>query len=338
MNPVTIHIFDVDQSKQVTSHFYDICTTSGEDCGKAAVFFNVIHEKFQNDSVPWMNAVSLSVDNTNSMIGRNNSIASCCKARNPNIFVAGCSCHLADIAATEGNGLNVENVLIDLYYWFDKSSKQKGKQVEYFEFCDQEYQNILKHVFTRWLSLEHCIERTLKKLPSLKSYFLSESLDEERIKRLQAAFSNPLLEVVLLSIVHLFSYLQNSTSFCREVNPQFMFCKELCFPLRGRLQIVLLRPLSLKTQKLKISTWMMQAKPTIFLGGVTKPTLDRLLNEGDISVTLHQKFFAATRCYFRSSLDYILQKFPLNGELITNAVWVDVPQRLEVQWDSVQYF
>lgn len=110
---------------------------------KLLFFFNVMHEKFQNDSVPWMNAVSLSVDNTNSMIGRNNSIASRCKARNPDIFVAGCSCHLAGIAATEGNnafsegiGLNVENVLIDLYYWFDKSSKWKGKLLEYFEFCD----------------------------------------------------------------------------------------------------------------------------------------------------------------------------------------------------------
>ena len=164
MNPVTIRIFDVNRSKQVTSHFYDMCTTSGEDCGKAAVFVNAMHEKFQNDSVPWMNAVSLSVDNTNSMIGRNNSIAPRCKARNPNIFVAGCLCHLADIAATEGNGLNVENVLIDLYYWFDKSSKQKGKLLEYFEFCDQEYQNILKHVFTHWLSLEHCIERALKEI------------------------------------------------------------------------------------------------------------------------------------------------------------------------------
>lgn len=55
------------------------------------------------------------------------------------------------------------------------SSKWKGKLLEYFEFCDQEYQNILKHVFTHWLSLEHCIERALKKFPSLKTYFLSES-------------------------------------------------------------------------------------------------------------------------------------------------------------------
>lgn len=79
MNPVTVRIFDVNRSKQVQSHFYDMCTTSGEDCGKAAAIFNVMDQKFQNDSMPWLNAVSLSVDNTNSMVGCNNSIASRCK-------------------------------------------------------------------------------------------------------------------------------------------------------------------------------------------------------------------------------------------------------------------
>lgn len=139
---------------------------------------------------------------------------------------------------------------------------------------------------------------------------------------LQAAFSNPLLEVVqCFSIVHLFSHLQNSTSFCREVNPQFMFCKGLCFPLQGRLQIVLLRPLSLKMQKLKISTWMMQAKPYDLPWGCDKAyTWQSLEWRRHFSNFASEIFFAATRCYFQSSLHYILRKFPLNDELIRNAV------------------
>ena len=160
MNPVTIRIFDINRSKQVESHFYDMSTTSGEDCGKAAAIFDVLDEKFQNDSMPWHNAVSLSVDNTNAMIGCNNSIASRCKNENPNIFISGCACHLAHIDATEANdaftdvlGINIEDVLIDLFYWFDKSSKRKGKLSEYFEFCDQDYQKVLKqclHVGFLW--------------------------------------------------------------------------------------------------------------------------------------------------------------------------------------------
>ena len=67
------------------------------------------------------------------------------------MFIAGCPCHLAHIAASNTNdafsdilGLNVEDVFIDCFYWFDKSSKCKGKLLEYFEFCNQEYQDVLK--------------------------------------------------------------------------------------------------------------------------------------------------------------------------------------------------
>lgn len=49
-----------------------------------------------------------------------------------------------------------------------------------------------------WLSLERCIERALKKFLSLKSCFLGEGFSDERFKRLKDAFSNPLLEPVLL--------------------------------------------------------------------------------------------------------------------------------------------
>ena len=45
--------------------------------------------------------------------------------------------------------------MVDLFYWFDKSAKRKGKLKEYYEFCDQEYQGVLKlNLSVRWLSLE----------------------------------------------------------------------------------------------------------------------------------------------------------------------------------------
>jgi hypothetical protein len=90
-------------------------------------------------------------------------------------------------------GLNVEDVCIDCFYWFDKSSKRKGKLLEYFEFCNQEYQAVLKHLSVRWLSLQRCMERILKKYPSLKSYFLSEHFADQRFQRLSGLFGNPLL-------------------------------------------------------------------------------------------------------------------------------------------------
>ena len=68
------------------------------------------------------------------MTGKNNSIVSRFLERNENIFIAGSSCHLAHIAASNSHdafseyiGINVEDVMADLFNWFDKSNKKKGK-------------------------------------------------------------------------------------------------------------------------------------------------------------------------------------------------------------------
>ena len=71
----------------------------------------------------------------------------------------------------------------------------------------------------------------------------------------------------------------------------------------------------------------------VYLGGTTKPTLNKLSSEGDIHVTeaKYNQFFYAVHCYFKSSLAYI---FLENG----NAVWIKVPQRIEAEWQNVEYF
>ena len=80
-------------------------------------------------------------------LGKGTLLASRFKDKHSEIFIRGCPCHLAHIAASHANdafsevlGLSVENLCIDIFCWFDKSSKQKGKLNEYSQFCDQEYQ------------------------------------------------------------------------------------------------------------------------------------------------------------------------------------------------------
>ena len=51
----------------------------------------------------------------------------------------------------------MEDSCIDLFYYFDQSMKRRGVLREYYEFCDQEYRKILKHVNVRWLSLERAV-------------------------------------------------------------------------------------------------------------------------------------------------------------------------------------
>lgn len=111
------------------NHFFAVCVTTGHDVSKAQEFFDIVDEQFRVDDIPWKwsIAVSVGVDNTNSMIGRNNSSASWCRQRNPYIFLSGFPCHRAHIAAGNGHdafakvtGEKIEHLHKDLFYWFEK--------------------------------------------------------------------------------------------------------------------------------------------------------------------------------------------------------------------------
>ena len=93
---------------------------------------------------------------------------------------------------------DVEDHCIDLFYWFDKSTKRKGALKEYFEFCDTNYEAVIKYISVRWLCLERCIERELKKYVALKSYLCSEEEQDNRFRCLYGAFDDPMTGVHLL--------------------------------------------------------------------------------------------------------------------------------------------
>ena len=84
---------------------------------------------------------------------------------------------------------------VDLFYWFDKSSKKKSILKEYYEFCNSECEEFIKYASIRWLYLERCVNRELKKYAGLKSYFLSEGLHNKRFKRLEESYKNPVTKL-----------------------------------------------------------------------------------------------------------------------------------------------
>lgn len=132
---------------------------------------------------------SVVVDNTSVNIGNRDSLKTRVLQSNPAIYFNGCPCHILHNAAqkagdsfTECCSFDVEELVIDLYYWFYKSTKRKNGLQSYCEFCNQEYRAIVKHVSTRWLSLEIAVQRCLKQFPSLTSYFRSQCESHSDLK------------------------------------------------------------------------------------------------------------------------------------------------------------
>ena len=132
MFPISICIFDVNFNRIMTK-FFDMNMLQGRDASTAEHMFTSIENQLQTNNLSWDMVMEIGLDNTNASIGDHNLIKSQAVERNPEIVISGCPCHIlhntaskaADAFATASN-FSVEDHCVDLFYWFDKSSKRKS--------------------------------------------------------------------------------------------------------------------------------------------------------------------------------------------------------------------
>ncbi|CAB4036850.1 PREDICTED: uncharacterized protein LOC107326933 [Paramuricea clavata] len=352
MNPLTVRIFYINANRIVT-RFLDMCTSSS---ATAEGIFTVIDEKltkFLECAQPWNLCTSVGVDNTSVNIGIRNSLKTRVLTRNPAIYFNGCPCHIIHNAAQKAAesfmeccGFDVEEFTIDLFYWFDKSTKRKNGLRDYCTFCDHKYRAVVKHVSTRWLSLELAVQRSLKQFPGLTSYFKSENEQQARFKRLQKAFNDPMTEVYLLffqsimpSFTHCNQFLQQEEPLIHVLQPQLerMLRNILAKFVKASVIAEHLRAGTLTSIDFKNDENHV-GNNCLSVGFLTKQSLDKLLREGDISPHQYAKFFMATKAFLIRASEYLLKWCPLEDELLMHATWIDFQHRLEKSFMSVGYF
>ena len=70
--------------------------------------------------------MAVCLDNTYTNMGYRNSIKVCMLRKNPNCFIAGCRYHLSLADAYSGaTGLEVEDQVVDVYYYFKKAHNEQ---------------------------------------------------------------------------------------------------------------------------------------------------------------------------------------------------------------------
>lgn len=144
--------------------------------------FGVLDDALKVHKIPWKNCVSFSCDNASVMTGRHKGVASYIHKVNSSVYINGCVCHLMHLAADKAAATLsycIEDLLIDSYYFLDKSSCRKQELKKFQNLCGVDTHKILKHVSTRWLSLGLCINRLINQYEPLKQYFNGEALKVE---------------------------------------------------------------------------------------------------------------------------------------------------------------
>lgn len=224
MNPITVQIYDV-KTSEIRTKFLDMCTST---CSTAEALFNAMDHKLAtllDEPNPWLRCTSCGLDNTSTNIGCHNSLSTRIKAKNPSVYISKCPCHFIHNAAQKACKIFSSSVKFDLFYWFDKS---KNELKSFCDFCDQQYRSVIKHISTCWLSLELAMDRTLKQLPSLTSYFQSNDFSQARFDRLKKAVENPMAEVYLLFLHSVLPTFTHTNQFSQKEEPLIHLLKQGC--------------------------------------------------------------------------------------------------------------
>ena len=203
MFPIKVRVFEVNFNRVITK-FFDMNLIDGTDASTAEAMFLSADNQLDNYDISYNYCLAIGLDNTNANIGDNNSIKSRAKEKNENIAIAGCPCHILHNALSKAGevfsqvtNFDIEDHVLDLFHWFDKSSKRKSLLKEHYEFCDTDYSEIIKFTLTRWLCSEMCVNRELKKCEGLKSYFLPASGACDCFRCLKNVFRDPIREIYL---------------------------------------------------------------------------------------------------------------------------------------------
>lgn len=152
-------------------NFYNLNTEMSIDIAES------IKSKLENNNLNLANVTSFCADNANVNFGYKKSVFVELKKCNPDIIGVGCLCHIINNAFKNALKLmkfDIENIVIKVFNEFSSSTKRTSNLKEFFEFCDLEWSELLRHVPTRWLSLNPAVERLLKNYAPIKTYFLSK--------------------------------------------------------------------------------------------------------------------------------------------------------------------
>lgn len=116
-----------------------------------------MNDELHQRNIQWSNCLALGCDNANVMTGHNKGVFAFVKEKQPQIYLAGCTLHLVHIGAKKAAAAAlpaIDDLLVDIHYYFNKSEKRQSNCKDIQEMFDVTQKKMLKHVCTRWLSIK----------------------------------------------------------------------------------------------------------------------------------------------------------------------------------------
>ena len=341
--PIVVRYFN-EEKGEILTELLTLASCAERSTGEN--IFNILNQELTKRNISWDNCLSFGCDNANVMIGLNKGVAGFIHSVNSKVQIQGCPCHLLHIAAKNGSkklSADIESILIDIYFYFDKSTK---RQQEFISLCKETgeiVRKILKHGPTRWLSLNNCNSRLLELWDSLAVFFINfkESEATDRVKRLQFFFKNPLSKAYCLFLKATLPHFVNANTFLQREEPLLHIYQDKINDLLTDLAVSFITRsgiekcsslMSLKYADAKIH----KKREDVIIGSATRKYLDELKSNKKITKEEETSFFKDVKAFFAVACTYISTKLPVEDSLLAHAGVLAPEKRANYKFNSIE--
>ena len=314
---ILIRVFDHNVGN-VCTRFLDMPVVN---IGTAQNIFQALSDSLEKKGLDFTKALAFVSDTASVMKGARSGVQKLIKNKMPQLYDVGCICHLADLsikAGLETLPVNIDQLFVDIFYYFYHSSKRGQLFVDHWcSLFDDEPKTILKHSPTRWLSLLRCVRRYLNQLEGLISFFLSCDEQTDKLISITSRLQDPLTKPIL----HFLAFVLPSMN---RFSKQFQKSTEntTCEVYEEVSRLVRLYAKNLLTSEavlaagdnltlLNFNTDSQVANENLGIGTETWVCIAELEEERD-----PKPFFDAVRNFYLATIKKMIKKFPFGDSLM----------------------
>ncbi|CAF3694557.1 unnamed protein product [Rotaria socialis] len=182
-----------------------------DDADESATnIFENLMTVIKKSGFPFDGLTSIGADNTNVNMGNDHSVYTLFNNEIENLFKGNCYCHILHNGVKwvhQQLTVDIEKFLMMTYAHCSRSAKRIEELKSYYEFYEQDFHVLLKHIKIRWLSLYSSIERLLLVYKSVKNYF-TDQLNKEIPKELEKHYQSEETLCVLSFLHHVLFEIQ----------------------------------------------------------------------------------------------------------------------------------
>lgn len=319
--------------------------------------FKLLNSELEKHKVPWENCLSFGCDNANVMVGANKGVFGFIKRKQPEISLSGCALHLIHIAAKKAAAFlpPFEDILTDIYYYFNKSVNRKeafkGTQAVF----NVSQKKLLKHVPTRWLSIGRCVERLVENWSPLLEYFKSEkqklsskkkpesesTYAEKKVEAVYNFLKSPTNKLYAHFLLYAIKIFEELLTGLQADEPKVHVLKKLLLKLIRNLLVCVVKPSAMSNCTLLEVDYQIgyNIKPDseLVIGEHAKEFVKDKESNG-LREKKVKEFYGNVKKYYKTAVDYLKAKLPLQNKVLIHAEVADVSIRQSVKTASLEFF